>query len=163
MKHNQPNHLAWHETMEVHELVAFQSVGLVKLKKFIGEVKDAELHALYEHTIKGLESNLEELLRFYSLAPREGEEDERNMDTGFFSGDLLAFSKTAVRNYAIAITETATPALRQTLNKQMQNAINTHEMVFIFMYKKGLYPAYDLKKLLQNDIKIANNALKMRY
>lgn len=75
----------------------------------------------------------------------------------------MAFSKTAVRNYAIAITETATPALRQTLNKQMQNAINTHEMVFTFMYKKGLYPAYDLKKLLQNDMNIANKALKMRY
>lgn len=69
MKHNQPNHLAWHETMEVHELVAFQSVGLMKLKKFIGEVRDAELHALYEHTIKGLESNLEELLRFLFLSP----------------------------------------------------------------------------------------------
>lgn len=25
--HRQPNHLAWHETMELHELVAYQSFG----------------------------------------------------------------------------------------------------------------------------------------
>jgi spore coat protein F len=27
------NHLAWHETLEIHELVAFQVIGLFKLKK----------------------------------------------------------------------------------------------------------------------------------
>lgn len=31
--------LAWHETLEMHELVAFQSNGLIKLKKMIREVK----------------------------------------------------------------------------------------------------------------------------
>ncbi|WP_067727483.1 spore coat protein [Oceanobacillus damuensis] len=159
----QPNHLAWHETLEVHELVAFQSIGLMKLKMFIGEVKDAELRKIYEHTIKGLENNLEELLRFYSLAPRSEEEAERDMDTGFFAGDLLAFAKTAVRNYAIAITETATPALRETLNKQLQAAIRTHEMIFNYMYRKSLYPSYDLEKLLQNDIRLASKAIKLRY
>src|SRR5688572_7677675 len=104
-----PNHLAWHETMELHELVVFQAIGLMKLKKFIGEVKDPALRRLYAETIRGLETNLRELLEFYQLAPREEEELERNLDSGFFSGDLLAFAKTAVRNYSIAITETATP------------------------------------------------------
>lgn len=32
--------LAWHETLEMHELVAFQSNELIKLKKMIREVKD---------------------------------------------------------------------------------------------------------------------------
>ena len=27
-----PNQLAWHETLELHELVAFQANGLIKLK-----------------------------------------------------------------------------------------------------------------------------------
>lgn len=31
--HQQPQHLAWHETLEIHELVAFQSISLMKLKK----------------------------------------------------------------------------------------------------------------------------------
>ncbi|RLL46577.1 spore coat protein [Oceanobacillus piezotolerans] len=159
-----PNHLAWHETLDLHELVAFQSIALMKLKKFYPEVKDAELQSIYQHTINGIEMNLQELLQFYSFAPRdEDEEDLRNLDTGFFSGDLLAFAKTAVRNYSIAITETATPVLRDTLNKQLQRAIETHGMVYAFMYKKGYYPSYDLEKLLQNDIKLANKALKMNY
>lgn len=28
-----PSHLAWHETLDLHELVAFQTIGLMKLKK----------------------------------------------------------------------------------------------------------------------------------
>ncbi|MCM3739337.1 spore coat protein [Oceanobacillus luteolus] len=158
-----PNHLAWHETMELHELVVFQAIGLMKLKKFIGEVKDPALRRLYAETIRGLETNLRELLAFYQLAPREEEELERNLDSGFFSGDLLAFAKTAVRNYSIAITETATPILRETLNKQLQRAIETHEMVYAYMYERGLYPSYDLHKLLRNDINIATKALNMDF
>lgn len=159
-----PNHLAWHETLDLHELVAFQSTGLIKLKKSIGEVEDRELRSIYNQTIKGLEENLRELVKFYNFAPREQEEgEERKIDTGFFAGDLLAFAKTAVRNYAIAITETATPALRDTLNKQLQKAIQTHATIFNYMYKRGLYPAYDLERLLQNDIRNANQALRMRY
>ncbi|MFC2948144.1 spore coat protein [Virgibacillus sediminis] len=159
-----PNHLAWHETLELHELVAFQSIGLMKLKRFFPEVKDAELRSIYGHTIKSLENNLKELLQFYSFAPRDDEqEDFRNMDTGFFSGDLLGFAKTSVRYYAIAITETATPVLREILNKQLQQAIQTHAMVFNYMYEKGYYPSYDLEKLLRNDIRKAGNAINMRY
>ncbi|KKE79964.1 spore coat protein [Oceanobacillus caeni] len=156
-----PNHLAWHETLEVHELVVFQSISLMKLKRFIKEVRDSELKSIYEHVIKGLETNLKELLEFYALAPTE-ELRDRNLDDGFFSGDLLAFAKTSVRNYSNAITETATPILRQTLNKQLQRSIQTHEMVFNYMYKNGYYPAYDLEKLLKHDVQLANKALKMK-
>ena len=159
-----PNHLAWHETLDLHELVAFQANGLMKLKRFYPEVKDGELRSIYEQTISGLENNLQELLQYYSFAPRvDDEDDARNIDTGFFSGDLLGFAKTAVRSYAIAITETATPVLRETLNKQLQKAIDTHATIFNYMYKRGLYPSYNLEKLLRNDVKNANKALKMRY
>lgn len=157
-----PNHLAWHETLDLHELVAFQAIGLMKLKKFLPEVKDAALRSIYRHTIKGLETNLRELLRFYPAAPREEDEDSRNMDNGFFSGDLLAFAKTAVRNYSIAITETATPMLREVLSKQLQRAIETHALVYSYMFERGLYPSYDLKKLLENDVRLAQRAMAMR-
>lgn len=163
MENRRPNHLAWHETLELHELVAFQSFGLMRLKKFIGEVNDRELRGLYEETIKGLETNLTELLRFYSRVPRDEDELERNIDRSFFSGDLLSFTKTAVRNYSIAITETATPVLRNTLNKQLQRAIDTHERVYAYMYERGLYPSYDLDKLLQNDVNLASKAIHMKY
>ncbi|MEC5423803.1 spore coat protein [Virgibacillus sp. C22-A2] len=164
MEPNQQKHLAWHETLEIHELVAFQSVGLMKLKKAIGEIKDSKLRGIYEETIKGLEQNIRELLKFYPMAPREDSEYEtRNLDTAFYAGDLLALSKTSVRNYAIAITESATPAVRETLNNHLQKAVRTHGKVFYYMYEKGLYPAYNLDKLLKGDMENARKALEMRY
>ncbi|MUK88840.1 spore coat protein [Ornithinibacillus sp. L9] len=163
-ENRQPRHLAWHETLEIHELVAFQSVGLMKIKNSVGKISDKKLHALYVQTIKDLENNINDLLKFYSLAPRaEVDEDSARLDQGFFAGDLLAFCKTAVRNYAIAITETATPEVRKTLTNHLQKAINCHANVFNYMYANGLYPAYDIQKLLQNDMNLANKALKMGY
>ncbi|HZG72825.1 MAG TPA: spore coat protein [Chondromyces sp.] len=153
--------LAWHETLELHELVAFQSIGLMTLKKGIKNVKDQELRKLYGFAIGGIENNLKELLRFYPYMPVEGQtraEDE----TAFYAGSLLGLAKTTVRNYAIAITETATPELKKVLVNQLNQAIKLHTMVFDYMYKNGYYPSYDLKKLAQNDVRMANKALSMR-
>lgn len=156
-----PQHLAWHETLEIHELVAFQSVGLLKLKKALPEITDPALKELYVQAIKGLSKNLRELLEFYPLAPRsdQAEDEDRNEDIPFYAGDLLAFFKTAVRNYAIAITETATPAVRKVLKQHLSNAIDTHAKVYHYMYQKSYYPSYNLQKMLQNDVNLANKAL----
>ncbi|XLG12561.1 spore coat protein [Bacillus subtilis] len=105
--------LAWHETLEMHELVAFQSNGLIKLKKMIREVKDPQLRQLYNVSIQGVEQNLRELLPFFPQAPHREDEEEERADNPFYSGDLLGFAKTSVRSYAIAITETATPQLKK--------------------------------------------------
>ncbi|WP_257000996.1 spore coat protein [Terribacillus saccharophilus] len=159
-----PNHLAWHETLEVHELVASQAVALTKMKQFIGNINDGELRSIYDQTIKGLENNLNELLQFFPYAPGPNDvTDTRQVSPAFYAGDLLVFAKTSVRNYAIAITETATPVLRETLRKQLQLAIDTHAKIFDYMYKRGLYPAYNFERLLQNDIRNANRALQMGY
>jgi spore coat protein F len=155
------NRLAWHETLELHELVVFQSVGLFKLKKLIKDVKDPALHALYAHTIQSLESNLHELLQFYPMAPRD-ERMHMMEDTGFYAGDLLTLAKTMVRNYAIAITETATPALREVLAKQLNMAIMLHAQVYYYMNERGYYPSYDLEQLLTHDVSLANKALRMQ-
>jgi spore coat protein F len=61
--------LVWHETLELHELVAFQSVGLMKLKKAKKEIKDPQLLNLYNFSIQSLENHLRELLQFYPYAP----------------------------------------------------------------------------------------------
>lgn len=161
---SRPDHLAWHETLEVHELVASQSNGLMRLKNAIGEVKDKKLKSLYADTIKGTEKNIRELLKYYTVAPSARTEDEtRNLSTAFYATDLLILSKSAVKNYASAIIETATPALRDTFVQHLQHCIKTHAKVFNFMYEKGLYPAYDLNKLLKNDVNNAQKALEMDY
>ena len=155
--------LAWHETLELHELVAFQAIGLMKLKKSIGKIKDGNLKTIYRGMIADLEANLGELLAFYPMAPRDIVEDRAESDHAFFAGDLLALMKTAVRNYAIAITETATPELKNMLVNQMQKAIKGHTIIFNYMYERGLYPAYQLDKLLSNDVTLAKNAISMGY
>lgn len=153
-------HLAWHETMEIHELVAFQSIGLMKLKKAYREIKDPELKGIYEQSINGISKNIRELLQFYPMAPKpERLDEERNDGLPFYSGDLLGLAKTSVRNYAIAITETATPSLRKILTQQLLGAIDLHSKIYQYMYNKGYYPSYNLNKLLSNDRNLANKAL----
>ncbi|MBU2659331.1 MULTISPECIES: spore coat protein CotF [Bacillus] len=154
--------LAWHETLEMHELVAFQSNGLIKLKKMIREVKDPQLRQLYSVSIQAVEQNLRELLPFFPQAPHREDEEEERADNPFYSGDLLGFAKTSVRSYAIAITETATPQLRNVLVKQLNAAIQLHAQIFQYMYQHGYYPAYNLSELLRNDVRNANRALSMK-
>ncbi|MEI2400932.1 spore coat protein, partial [Paenibacillus phytohabitans] len=133
---------------------------LMKLKDAIGKVQDRELRQLYQQTIRDLEANLNELLRFYNMAPRE-DVAERRLDPAFYAGDLLAFAKTSVRNYAIAVTETATPQLRDVFSKHLQKAIQCHANVYNYMYKNGYYPSYDFEKLLSHDVTLARKALSM--
>ncbi|MDC2941475.1 spore coat protein [Bacillus cereus] len=146
-----PNQLAWHETLDLHELVAFQANGLIKLKKSVRNVPDQALQSLYIKAINVIQNNLQELVQFYPYAP------------GFYAGDLLGLAKTSVRNYAIAITETATPRLREVLTRQINGAIQLHAQVFNFMYERGYYPAYDLKQLLKNDVQNVQKAIQMQY
>ncbi|SFJ29648.1 spore coat protein F [Halobacillus dabanensis] len=153
-------HLAWHETLEIHELVAFQSVGLMKLKKAYQNITDPTLQQLYTNAINGLTKNLEELIAFYPMAPGYRADENRKGDIPFYAGDLLALFKTGIRNYAIAITETATPALRNVLKKHLNNVIDIHAEVYTYMYRTGYYPSYDLKALLANDLTLAQNAIE---
>jgi spore coat protein F len=155
------NALAWHETLEMHELVAFQAVGLMKLKMGIKNIQDTKLRSIYMQTIKELQMNLQELLQFYPSAPHPGQSGEYRVSDSFYAGDLLAFAKAAVRNYGVAITETATPSLRKVLKKQLNQAINSHERIFTYMYSNGQYPSYDLNKLLHNDVMLVKKALSM--
>jgi spore coat protein F len=69
-KHQQT--LAWHETLEMHELVAFQAIGLMKIKMGLKNIQDKNLKGIYLQTIKELEMNLNELLQFYPSAPHPG-------------------------------------------------------------------------------------------
>jgi spore coat protein F len=162
MSTQEPKHLAWHETMELHETVAFQSNSLTDFKMNLMNIKDPQLKKIYMDAIASIEQNLTELLPYFKAAPVVGARAMTPEDaTAFYAAHLLIFAKTAVRNYAIAITETATPALRQLLQKQLNSAIQLHGDIFQFMYTRGLYPAYDLNLLLANDQKNAEKAMKL--
>lgn len=155
-------HLAWHETLELHELAGYQSNALTGMKLNLPNIQDPALKGLYGEAIQGTEQNLRELLPYYASAPRVGMRKETGPDlTAYYAGHLLGFAKTSVRNYAIAITETATPALRDTFQRHLLSAIQLHAKTFAFMYERGLYPAYQLDLLLANDQKMAQNALSL--
>jgi spore coat protein F len=81
--------------------------------------------------------------------------------TAFYAGHLLGFAKTAVRYYAFGITETSTPSLRDTFQRHLNHFIQLHAKVFYFMLERGLYPSYDLPKLLAGDKKNAALAIQM--
>ncbi|MEY2193000.1 spore coat protein [Neobacillus sp. BF23-41] len=146
-------------------MVAFQSVGLMKLKMSMKKITDTELKELYKKCIHDLEGNLRALLKFYPSAAGHQARDEEDVreDAGFFAGDLLGLSKALVRNLSMAIMETATPALRKTFTDQLLVAIHGHERIFKYMHKHGYYPAYDLGLMLGHDIENAQKALKMGY
>ncbi len=156
--------LAYHETLELHELVAMESNMLMTLKKEVNHVPNQELKNLYVASIKVLQRYIKDLLVFFPKAPtRTGDEHRERPEMGYYAGSLLIQVKTLIRAYAIAITETATPVLRKTLVNQLNGMIDLHAQIFNFMSKNGLYNAYDMKKLIENDVKNANKAIDMKY
>jgi len=152
-------HLAWHETLEIHELVVYQANHLTAFKMFAPAVTNPKLQALFQEAIGSIEANLTTLLGFYPQAPSAARSSSHVDMTPFYAAFLLNFAKTAVRNYAIAITEAATPQVRDTLQKQLNQAVALHGKAYAFMHEHGLYPSYDLNLLLANDIKVAQNAI----
>ena len=76
--------------------------------------------------------------------------------------DLLMAAKTGVRDYAMALTETATPAVRETLHRHLDDAIAAHEQIFQYMLDRQWYNAYDVSKQVQLDIQNAQTALGLQ-
>ncbi|MFC4619075.1 spore coat protein [Camelliibacillus cellulosilyticus] len=162
MSDERATHLAWHETLELHEMVAMQSTAIIKCKLFIEGIQDQTLKSLYIQVITDLEHNVTELLNFYSKAPREEKAGKmKAAEDGFYAGELLSFIKAQIKGLAGAVTETATPALKEVFIKQLNHAIKSHTKIFNYMHKKGYYPAYDLEALLESDQKNAKKALEM--
>lgn len=75
--------------------------------------------------------------------------------------DLLVTTKAAVRTYAVAITETASPKLHKALKAQMDEAIEAHHKIATYMIEKEMYHAYDIEEQINHDLKKADVALEM--
>lgn len=75
--------------------------------------------------------------------------------------DLLISAKSGVRNYAMAATETGDGELKRTLTQHLEEAIDLHEQLTIFMMEKGWYHPWDVKEQLDLDLKNIQTALKL--
>lgn len=42
-----PNQLAWHETLDLHELVAFQAISLIKFKKSVKNIIPSQQQSMF--------------------------------------------------------------------------------------------------------------------
>ncbi|AOY77913.1 spore coat protein [Clostridium formicaceticum] len=76
--------------------------------------------------------------------------------------DFLLAIKSTVRNYAIALSETTTPEVREVLRRHLEVAINTHESMLKYMQDKGYYHVHDPQEQMKVDMKNANNALNLQ-
>lgn len=75
--------------------------------------------------------------------------------------DLLIAAKSGIKSYALAITETATPEVRNLLKQQLEEAITLHEQISTYMINKGYYHPYDTEKQAQMDLNTAETALNL--
>ncbi|WP_405152500.1 spore coat protein [Paenibacillus sp. FSL K6-0108] len=75
--------------------------------------------------------------------------------------DLLINAKSGVRNYAMAVTECATPEIKQILMKQLEEAIVSHEKISNYMVQHGLYHPYHIPEQIQLDLKNIQTAMNI--
>ncbi len=68
------------------------------------------------------------------------------------AGDLLSSVKAGIKATAAALTETATPEVRRTLEQQLQQGLNFHQQLTNFMMQKGWYKPYDVQAMIQGDL-----------
>lgn len=78
-----------------------------------------------------------------------------------FALDFLLTAKTAVRNGAIAIAETASPEARAVLRRQLTEALALHQEISELMLKKGWLHAYQLNEQFKLDMKSADTVVKI--
>lgn len=75
--------------------------------------------------------------------------------------DLLNSAKAGVKMYAVAATESATPELKATFIKHLNEAIDTHEKVTAYMIERGFYHPYNPAEQLQLDQQTVQTALNI--
>jgi similar to spore coat protein len=61
----------------------------------------------------------------------------------------------------MALTETASPEVRNILKKQLGDAINMHERIASYMINRGFYNAGNLQAQIQADIQASNTVMSL--
>jgi similar to spore coat protein len=75
--------------------------------------------------------------------------------------DLLMASKTGIKMYAVAATESASPELKQTLQKHLLEEIETHEKITAYMMARGFYHPYNVQEQIRLDRTNVQTALNI--
>ena len=75
--------------------------------------------------------------------------------------DLLISTKSAIKNYAAAISEINSPQLTQTLRKQLDDTINLHQKISTYMMQRGYYNAYDPPAQISMDREASDTVLNI--
>jgi len=76
--------------------------------------------------------------------------------------DFLLSAKSGIKNLALAITETSTKEVRDTLTQYLNDAIRTHEQISNYMITKGYYYPDDMSRQLEMDIQASQTALNLQ-
>ncbi|WP_426455064.1 spore coat protein [Paenibacillus sp. S-38] len=83
------------------------------------------------------------------------------IDDRYYALELLLTAKTAVRDTAIALSETSTPFVREALLKSFQQNVMAHAMAFGYTLSHGITPSYTPERVIQNDFELARIALQL--
>ncbi|WP_188067114.1 spore coat protein [Brevibacillus brevis] len=75
--------------------------------------------------------------------------------------DFLISAKSGVRNYAMALTETGTPEIKATLTKQLEEAIDLHEKISLYMIERGWYHPWNIAEQIELDQQNIQTALHL--
>jgi len=84
-----------------------------------------------------------------------------DMTEEVIAADFLITAKEMVRKYAMAVTESFTPAVREMLARQMNDAVVMQGKIADYMVAKGYYPADDPGEQLRQDIKAAGTVMEI--
>ncbi len=76
--------------------------------------------------------------------------------------DFLLAAKASVRNYAVALSETTTPEVREVLRRHLNASIVTHENITKYMMSKGYYHVYNPQEQIKVDMQVADTAISLQ-
>lgn len=85
-----------------------------------------------------------------------------NMTEQVIATDFLLASKQAIKNYALALSETASPEVREVLRRHFDAAVGTHERITNYMMDKGYYHAYNPQEQIRVDMKAAETVMGLQ-
>ncbi|WFA08750.1 spore coat protein [Tissierella sp. Yu-01] len=84
-----------------------------------------------------------------------------SMSNQVIATDMLIATKSSVRNYALALTETTSPDIRAVLRRHLNDAIETHGKMTTYMVDNEYYLPNDLSEQIQLDLETADTALNL--
>lgn len=84
-----------------------------------------------------------------------------NMSNQVLATDLLISTKSCVKNYAIALTETTLPEIRSVLRRHLNDAIAQQDSLIDYMVKNEYYFPYDIDEQINADLNAIDTSLNL--